>query len=99
MPVYGGSSSSGASNAVPAIGGASFPPGLAFKGPVEAWSVNEVVAYAKSLELPHLEDIIRKEGVDGAVLLMDSAAQDLREAGLTFLQVKKLLARLPTSAQ
>ena len=74
------------------------PPGLQLAPPttpVTSWSVNDVVAYATSLELPHLESIIRREGIDGGMLLMGSAMQDLREAGLTNLQVKKLLARLP----
>lgn len=95
MPLGASSAaSSGASG--PAIGGSSLvmPPGLAISE-VAYWSVDDVITYAKSLELGHLEGIIRREGMDGCTLLTDSAMQDLREAGMTNLQAKKLLLRLP----
>ena len=69
-------------------------PGLAISA-AAPWSVDDVVTYATSLELCHLERIIRQEGIDGHTLRMPSAMQDLREAGMTNLQAKKLLARLP----
>ena len=70
------------------------PPGISA---AVRWSVDDVVTYATSLELGHLTGIIRREGIDGHTLLMPSAMQDLLEAGMTNLQAKKMLARLPIS--
>ena len=58
-----------------------------------AWKVDDVVAYSESMELLHLE-LIRREGVDGQVLLQ-SSHMDLMGAGFTMLQARKLLTRLP----
>ena len=55
-----------------------------------------MVAYAKTMELLHLE-LIRREGVDGQVLLQ-SSHMDLMGAGFTRLQAKKLLTRLPVKS-
>ena len=91
-PGASGASSSSASG--PAIGGLMMPPGLAISA-AAPWSVDDVVTYATSLELGHLEGIVRREGIDGHTLRsMTSARQDLREAGMTNVQAKKLLARL-----
>ena len=63
-----------------------------------AWKVDDVVAYAEEMELLHLEDLIRREGVDGQVLLQ-SSHMDLMVAGFTMLQARKLLTRLPFKRQ
>ena len=61
---------------------------------IASWKVDEVVAYAVSLELGHMEILIRKEGIDGEMLLQ-STAEDLMSAGFTFFQARKCLSRLP----
>ena len=56
--------------------------------------VDDVVVYAVSLELGHMERLIRTEGIDGEVLLQ-STFQDLVSAGFTNFQARKFLSRLP----
>ena len=82
----------------PGLGHDAAPADASWSVAVASWSVDQVVAYANFLELPHLEQIIRFEGIDGRQLLTDSAMQDLRDVGITNLQAKKLIARLPMLA-
>ena len=63
---------------------------------VSGWKVDDVITFAVSLELPHLEPLIRREGVDGPLLLQSSHV-DLVDAGFTKTQAKNLLTRLPSA--
>lgn len=59
------------------------------------WSVNDVVQYLRSLELGHLEPAFRHNAVDGAFLVALSEEELVAELGLTRMQSKKILLRLP----
>lgn len=61
----------------------------------KGWSVEDVCSYLERLELDHLTDKFRVNGVDGE-FLADLSEQDLvQELGLTKLQARKVLTRLP----
>ena len=57
------------------------------------WSVGDVVAFLHQLELGHVEELFRTNGVDGD-MLKDMSEDDLRtELGLTRLQARKVQRR------
>jgi len=59
------------------------------------WSVEDVCNYLVRLELPHVTDNFRKNGVDGS-FLADLTQEDLvNDLGLTRLQAMKVKTRLP----
>lgn len=59
------------------------------------WSIDEVVSWLGEQGLARLEETIRKNGVDGA-LLCELTRQDLREElGCTGIEAAKILSRLP----
>ena len=59
------------------------------------WSVEDVCSYLVRLELAHVSDKFRHNGVDGS-FLADLKEEDLiAELGLTRLQARKVLTRLP----
>lgn len=71
-----------------------------------AWRVEDVVRFLKELELGHLEQVFRLNGVDGRFLFSLSEAELVSELGLSRLQARKVklsltsetLGRRPCSA-
>ena len=62
-----------------------------------AWSVSDVVAFLEDLGLGHVAAAFRDNGVDGAFLEKLSARDLEDELGLTRLQARKVLDRLPVN--
>jgi hypothetical protein len=60
-----------------------------------SWGVDDVVKWLESLELGHLAPRFRENGVDGAFLQELSIDKMVVELGMTKLQAKKVLLRLP----
>ena len=65
------------------------------KKPCSQWSVDQVTTYLESLELGHLTSIFRVNAVDGEMLDTLSQAELQSELGLTMLQSRKVINRLP----
>ena len=64
-------------------------------GNVSSWRVNDVIAFLRDLELGHLEAAVRNNGVDGDMLKTLSCPELVSDLGLSTLQAKKVLRRLP----
>jgi hypothetical protein len=60
-----------------------------------SWSVDEVCDFLTVLSLGHVEQAFRTNGVDGMLLSTLSAEELEAELGLTKLQARKILTRLP----
>ena len=60
-----------------------------------AWSVSDVVVFLEDMGLGHKADAFRENGLDGAFLLKLSARDLEDELGLTRLQARKIMDRLP----
>ncbi len=60
-----------------------------------AWSVNDVCDWLLTLDLPHVQDNFRLNGVDGQFLATLTEEDLVQELGLTRLQARKVLQRLP----
>ena len=71
------------------------PPGLPQIHGVAAWKVQNVVEYLHQLELGHLSHIVKREGIDGRMLLELIDSSELMETGFSRLQVRKITQRLP----
>ena len=63
----------------------------------QAWSVDDVVAYLGRLGLGHLRVPLRASGVDGAFLDTLSEEDLVQELGLSRLQARKVMGRLPSA--
>ena len=61
---------------------------------VAQWKVQDVQTYLNFLELGHLTDMVRAEGIDGQAL-MECSEADLQEIGFSKFQSKKIKQRLP----
>merc|ERR1712137_493043 len=68
------------------------PPGMA-----RGWSVDQVVLFVEGLGLGHIVEPFRENAIDGQMLVELSASDLCGELGLTKLQAKKVLARLPSN--
>ena len=62
---------------------------------MSSWRVNDVIAFLRDLELGHLEAAVRNNGVDGDMLKTLSCPELVSDLGLSTLQAKKVLRRLP----
>ena len=62
---------------------------------IDSWSVDDVCSFLSSLSLGHVEPAFRNNGIDGLMLSALSAEDFETELGLTKLQARKILARLP----
>ena len=60
-----------------------------------AWGIAEVVEYVTSLGFAHAASAFRENGVDGEFLAGLTVSDLQEELGLTRLQAKKVLDRLP----
>ena len=60
-----------------------------------SWTLEEVIQFLHTICLGHVEAAFRTNAVDGQFLSELSAEELQSELGLTVLQVKKLLTRLP----
>jgi len=60
-----------------------------------SWTLEEVIQFLHTIGLGHVEAAFRTNAVDGQFLSELSAEELQSELGLTVLQVKKLLTRLP----
>lgn len=61
---------------------------------IKDWKVSDVVKFLIEIELGHVVQTFRDNGIDG-LMLLDLEEQDLKtELGLTMLQAKKILKRL-----
>ena len=58
-----------------------------------AWSVEEVCSFLERLELGHVGDKFRENGVDGSFLAQLSVEDLVEELGLTKLQARKVITR------
>ena len=65
------------------------------EAPASTWKVDDVIAYLYSIELGHVAESFRSNGVDGAMLKSLSVEDLTSELQLTGLQAKKVLGRLP----
>ena len=63
---------------------------------IDSWSVDDVCTFLGSLSLGHVELAFRNNGVDGMMLSTLSLEDLENELGLTKLQARKILARLPS---
>jgi hypothetical protein len=73
------------------------PPAAPPLEPVASWKVGHVVFFLNHLELPHLADIIKREGVDGPMLLNLINAGQLCDLGFSKFQAQKIIERLPAA--
>ena len=64
-------------------------------GQCQAWSIDDVVAYLGRLGLGHVSEAFRANGVDGAFLDTLSEEDLVQELGLSKLQARKVMSRLP----
>ena len=65
------------------------------KRQAEAWGVTEVLDYLDSLGLGHVKEKFLHDAVDGQFLSTLSEIDLVAELGLTRLQARKVLSRLP----
>jgi hypothetical protein len=65
------------------------------KKPCSEWSVDQVATYLEGLDLGHVTSIFRVNAVDGEMLDTLSEAELQSELGLTMLQSRKVINRLP----
>lgn len=62
---------------------------------VASWSVDHVLRWLQRLELGHLAERFRDNGIDGALLKDLTEQEFMSELGLTKLQARKLMTRMP----
>lgn len=67
-------------------------------GPANAWDVEEVVKYMECLGLSHRADKFREDAIDGEMLCSLSEEDLISEVGLSKLQARKVITRLPTTS-
>ena len=60
-----------------------------------SWSVEDVCNYLVGLQLAHISDKFRENGVDGRFLADLKEEELVAELGLTKLQARKVMMRLP----
>ena len=60
-----------------------------------SWSVEDVAAYLRELELGHLAEQFQQNGVDGQMIVDLSQEDMVNDLGLTRLQARKVANRLP----
>ena len=63
---------------------------------VSEWTVQHFVDFLVHIELPHLEPIVRHNGINGN-LWLNCQLPELIHAGFSELQVKKILGSFPTT--
>jgi hypothetical protein len=97
MPMLQASAAVGARStqaATLAAGGGGQGSGCVPEGPVRKWNVETMIEFVRSIGLAHLQNLIELNAIDGETLL-ECSSDELRRAGFTELQAKKMTLRLP----